>query len=581
LLLAQALDACIEAERRLPGSAQEVIARQPAWAHADLQRLVGLAGSLDAAATNAFMDPDFREATRARLLERIRLGHGSGERIAPNSPVALSGARLSAVPSRNGRRGARRRRARWLLRLSAGLLSAALAIAATLSVSANALPGEPLYSLKQAQEELGVRLAADDQARTLALLRRADARLDETTRLLVQGRTDEAMLTTHRYDQVVQRATTTYVVTIDDSQSDAFTAANIDTTLSQQQALLQALLQSAPELARADLREALVATERGRALVADPRPVERALGRGAGNRGVAAAGAPTVAAEEVPTSVPTLAPLVIQPIPPRQPVVADVNEEGRPALALVAQADTESHPRVTEEPAKPAQPAARPPVNTVRRTTSSPPVVNTNANGGVGHAEDQGVAPPVPAGDGHPEAVGSGTGLVIGPLQSTGVVIRPQGEDAAASEQALIRRGTPQNPADNRGGGSSASEVRGRDPETPPVVVAHPAGGATVVAENHGSEIPGRTTPTQPQASGGQEANDHPTQAQVSVGQETSDHPARESGSETRPAQGTPPSSAAKPLATPTPGPAHRSGGDGGGDKPPATAVPSHGGGDH
>ena len=71
LLLAQALDACITAERRLPGSSQEIIARQPAWARGDLQRLVGLAGSLDAATSNAIMSSEFRVAARARLMQRI------------------------------------------------------------------------------------------------------------------------------------------------------------------------------------------------------------------------------------------------------------------------------------------------------------------------------------------------------------------------------------------------------------------------------------------------------------------------------------------------------------------------------
>src|SRR6185437_5660140 len=75
LLLAQALDACIQAERRIPGSADHVIARQPAWARAELRRLVALAGSLDAAATGAVMSEDFRAAARARLMRRIGGAH--------------------------------------------------------------------------------------------------------------------------------------------------------------------------------------------------------------------------------------------------------------------------------------------------------------------------------------------------------------------------------------------------------------------------------------------------------------------------------------------------------------------------
>ena len=131
--------------------------------------------------------------------------------------------RLTTVPTGTSDPVAPRRRLAWATatRATAGLLAAVLAIAATLTASASALPGEPLYSLKQAQEELAVRLAADDQQRALALLQQANARLDETTRLLQQGRTLDATVTTLRYDQVVQRATMSYVGTIDDTPASA------------------------------------------------------------------------------------------------------------------------------------------------------------------------------------------------------------------------------------------------------------------------------------------------------------------------------------------------------------------------
>src|SRR6516164_204753 len=94
LLLAQALDACIQAERRLPGSADQLIAREPAWARAELRRLVALAGSLDAAAASAVMSEEFRSAARTRLMRRIspalvedhphavsQNGHTAGDRV--------------------------------------------------------------------------------------------------------------------------------------------------------------------------------------------------------------------------------------------------------------------------------------------------------------------------------------------------------------------------------------------------------------------------------------------------------------------------------------------------------------------
>jgi hypothetical protein len=320
LLLAQALDACIRAERRSLGSAATIIAQQPDWARDELQRLVDLASSLDKAATNAVIPDEFQTAARARLMQRI----GAAPAVAPMQ----LGPHLTTVPSRNGHhRLAKRRRSTWIWRGSAGLLAAVLAVAATLTASASALPGEPLYSLKQAQEELGVRLAVDDQARALALLHRADARLDETARLLQLGRTDEALAMTLRYDQVVERATTAYVVTIDDTPEPSPAAARIDTRLSQQQEQLQSMLETAPERARGDLRDALVATERSRALVADPLPVERALGRT--SRSAVAAALPTLTAEEVPTVVPTRS--------PTPPVLAQ--QQRAPLLAKVVPAD--------------------------------------------------------------------------------------------------------------------------------------------------------------------------------------------------------------------------------------------------
>src|SRR6266567_4021922 len=291
LLLAQALEVCINAERRATGSAQAIIDQQPVWLRDDLRSMMNLAGSLDLAAASPSMSPEFRRAARARLMHYI------GAETAPE-PVAMYGPRLSAVPSRNGHHPGRRHRSRWAWRVSAGLLAAILGVTATLTASASALPGEPLYNLKQAQEELSVRLAPDDQARALALLGRADARLDETQRLLLQGRTTAAVETTQRYGQNVERATTTYVITMNDTPEPGAAPLALETRLTLQQEQLQTILQTAPEPARADLREALVTTERGRALVADPRPVERALGRASKDKSaVAAEAVPTTAAE--------------------------------------------------------------------------------------------------------------------------------------------------------------------------------------------------------------------------------------------------------------------------------------------
>src|SRR5712691_3070471 len=88
LLLAQALEACITAERRVSGSAQAIIDQQPVWLRDDLRSMMNLAGSIDSAAASASMSPEFRRAARARLMQHI----GSDTMA---EPVALIGPRLS------------------------------------------------------------------------------------------------------------------------------------------------------------------------------------------------------------------------------------------------------------------------------------------------------------------------------------------------------------------------------------------------------------------------------------------------------------------------------------------------------
>ncbi len=272
LILAQALDACIEAERHQVGSADRLIARQPAWADVELRRLVLLAQSLDAVAADAVLDDEFRAAARQRLMQRIGGERVNGHSVGSNGHVA--GKRpdlLHAHPLSKSGPARGRRRARWLRRGAlGGLLAAALAAAATLTASAsNALPGDPIYSVKQVQEAIAVRIAPDDHARALVLLGEADTRLSETARLLQEGRTDAVAQTTAQFDNAVDQATTVFVVTIAAADTaDPSASAPIESRLSDQQDALQAMLATAPEPAKPHLREALLATERDRAMVA-------------------------------------------------------------------------------------------------------------------------------------------------------------------------------------------------------------------------------------------------------------------------------------------------------------------------
>src|SRR5205823_7852380 len=113
-----------------------------------------------------------------------------------------------------------------------------------------------------------------------------------------------------------------YVLTVDDPRVRApAVAATMQSRLTVQQQRLETLSEEAAEPARGDLREALVTTERGRQLVADPQPVERALGRRPSAPIPVAAAEPTVQRE--PTSRPT------SPTPTSVPnvIVADKHDD--------------------------------------------------------------------------------------------------------------------------------------------------------------------------------------------------------------------------------------------------------------
>ena len=363
LLLAQALDVCINAERRLPGSADHIIAHQPTWARDELRRLVSLAGSLDAVSTNSVMSDEFRVAARARLLQRVRGGAATNGTA---SAVTEKRWAISTFPSTNGTHAptpaVRRKRRGWLLRAGVGgILAATLATTATLTASATALPGEPLYPIKQATEELGVRLAPDDQARAIALLNQGDARLNETARLLEAGRTTDIAQTTQQFNEAVDRATTTFVVTIAATPSEAPAIAKIETRLSAQQAELESLISSAPEPARADLRQALMATERGLALVADTQ-ADQSVAQSAGSRTGAAAPVPTTAAEAVPTLE---QPKVVQVSPPASFTVADSHDTKHSEADQPAQ-DPASHDAGSHDAAAQDAPAQAPAVRPER-----------------------------------------------------------------------------------------------------------------------------------------------------------------------------------------------------------------------
>jgi Domain of unknown function (DUF5667) len=118
-------------------------------------------------------DPDFRAATRARLVAMAAVRQPA---TAPAPPLK----RLLTAPAAP---------ARWRTRLTAGLAGAALtvtALAGLVAVSADAGPGDVLYGVKRGTEDTQLALAGDAR-RGQTLLDFAGTRLTELGALLRDG----------------------------------------------------------------------------------------------------------------------------------------------------------------------------------------------------------------------------------------------------------------------------------------------------------------------------------------------------------------------------------------------------------
>ena len=90
----------------------------------------------------------------------------------------------------------------------------ALLVSATVTASAAALPGEPLYGVKRAAEEAQLSLATDSEQRAGLRLELADRRLDEAVKLVARGDVGRAEETVGAAQAQVEAATAAMSATV-------------------------------------------------------------------------------------------------------------------------------------------------------------------------------------------------------------------------------------------------------------------------------------------------------------------------------------------------------------------------------
>jgi hypothetical protein len=286
--LAELLDACLQAERGAPGSAAEIVRQAPQELREELEQLMAVARALATAEWTA-PSSEFRASARARL-----------EAAAQPAPRAIG----SGV--------GRRRVARWLVGLAAGLALLALGGYGSVLASVGSLPGEPLYAVKQADEAITLGLTRDDLSRALVLLRQAGIRLDEARRLVAAGRVETAGELLQQYASTLERAGAALNRA---TAADPRARAEFQSQLQQQLGQLQSLGSSAPPPLQSSIERAEGAVSQQLAQGED-----QTGSQGAGQTGSQGAGQ-TGGQGAAPTPVPSPVSPAVSPSPAASPSV--------------------------------------------------------------------------------------------------------------------------------------------------------------------------------------------------------------------------------------------------------------------
>ncbi|MDQ6672689.1 MAG: DUF5667 domain-containing protein [Chloroflexota bacterium] len=371
-LLAEALDTCLRLEQVQPGSSADAVETAPAYLQPELQRLIEDARALRAVTQALAPAAEFRDAARARLV--ATLAADSEPAVLPFVAPGGGGWRSRLSWSRGG--------SAWLKAAAACLVAIAVVSYTTISASAGALPGDPLYGVKLTRESAAVRLESNPVARASLLLDQADVRLGELDRLIQEQRLAEVASTADRYAAALAEATDALASASPADRSAAL--AQFQTHMDGQRMRLEALVRDAPPAAAPALRNALAAANQA---------VGQMGGSGAAEARALATETPAAAtqAPAAPTIVPTVAPgLQASPgasvVPPNRAPAASPIASVRPTVGVgplsVTPAPSGSAPteratpeaRPTPEPrATPERATPEPAAGTPQAAPSKPP----------------------------------------------------------------------------------------------------------------------------------------------------------------------------------------------------------------
>jgi hypothetical protein len=236
--------------------------------------------------------PQYREVLKPLLM----IGSAMQVHLAPDPP-SIEFARNSKIRIENlmrsqslaeKRRSSTRvkRRTRWYLRPAYVLASAALVVAllasgfSVVSASAASLPGDTLYGIKLAREEVALAFSLSAQGDQELLVRFAEERLEEVEALIEQNRFDDIPSALLGYESTL---TELEGLTDKTEELQPVTLEHLQSRLENHIQVLQRVIDNAPESAHEGLENALEKSSHSREVLesihGDGHPSENAPGQ--------------------------------------------------------------------------------------------------------------------------------------------------------------------------------------------------------------------------------------------------------------------------------------------------------------
>src|SRR5574341_39433 len=176
-----------------------------------------------------------------------------------------------------------RPRWRWVALTALLVVLLALGLPTGISRADSAAPGDPLFTLDTAIEQLQLQLATPERALDLRIAF-AGERLAEAGQLITQEDLPHADLALDLYDQLVDEAGAS--LEAGQATADEAQLAELDDTLSHHEARLQELLTQVPEPGQRGIQRALEASQKGRERIGKEKAKQHTTGKPADTPGL-------------------------------------------------------------------------------------------------------------------------------------------------------------------------------------------------------------------------------------------------------------------------------------------------------